>query len=248
MTQTASMTPLDGAEAPPLPGEAGLVPLEEARAYDPQATWNRHALESWAMIAEEYKAGATAKQLAVKWRVAPTSIYRHAYQEGWSKKAQAKRVAAAALERAEAAEEMELQLTVFAPEAASLPPLDEEAGTPEETRRLALAAAAQCLRRGRHAEAERLGRLAETLNRLIPPPPRDAWSENDARLIRVWRLETLQDRINALWDMLTPQLEQTGLFFPFIELVEMLVERAGERKEAPSPASPVLPHGVGEMR
>ncbi len=167
------ITALAGAEAPLLPGEPGQVSLAEARAYDPQPTWNRQDPVAWAMIREEYQAGATAKQLGVKWRMSPTSIYRHAYQEGWSKKALAKQVAKAALARAAVAEDeavARLDAEVAA-EAAPPPPLEDEPDTPEALRALTLAALARRLRSGEHTEAERLGKLAETLGKMIPPPP-----------------------------------------------------------------------------
>lgn len=44
------------------------------------------------MIRAEYLNGATARSLAKKYRVSPTSIYRHACQEGWTKEVMAEAV------------------------------------------------------------------------------------------------------------------------------------------------------------
>lgn len=42
--------------------------------------------ETWVEIVEAYRDGATARELAVKWKVAPGSVYYHACKDGWSKK------------------------------------------------------------------------------------------------------------------------------------------------------------------
>lgn len=60
---------------------------------DARPTWFRLSDDSWAMIAEEYKNGATAAELGAKWKVSPTSIYRHACKNGWTKKAHGDEVA-----------------------------------------------------------------------------------------------------------------------------------------------------------
>lgn len=58
------------------------------RAYvEAPATHYRLTPETWAIIAEEYRDGATAKDLGAKWKVAPSSVYRHACKNGWTKKA-----------------------------------------------------------------------------------------------------------------------------------------------------------------
>ena len=54
-------------------------------ALAPRPTWFRLPEGAWALIREEYLAGATAKEIAAKWRVSPTSVYRHACQDGWTK-------------------------------------------------------------------------------------------------------------------------------------------------------------------
>lgn len=74
---------------------------------DARPTWFRLSEASWAQVAEEYRNGATAAELGAKWKVSPTSIYRHACKNGWTKKAHGDAVArehAAAFEaQAEAA-------------------------------------------------------------------------------------------------------------------------------------------------
>ncbi len=161
-----SAAPVEG----PPPGAAGLIPVREARALDPQPTWNRHTPESWAMIGREFLAGATAKQLAVKWNVSPTSIYRHGALEGWSKKGQAALVERQARMRAAAGAQAAPHQEAPGPE--DEPPLElESANTSEAAVRLALAAVSRCLKAGRYAEAERLGKLAETLSRMQPALP-----------------------------------------------------------------------------
>ena len=57
------------------------------RAYvEAPATHFRLKPETWAIIAEEYKNGATAKDIGAKWKVAPSSVYRYACRDGFTKK------------------------------------------------------------------------------------------------------------------------------------------------------------------
>jgi hypothetical protein len=67
-------------------------------------TYLRLSPASWAEVGEAYVNGATAKELAALWKTSPSSIYRHAGLEGWTKKAQGDAVARAhvAARRAEA--------------------------------------------------------------------------------------------------------------------------------------------------
>lgn len=66
--------------------------------------------ETWTEIVEAYRDGATARELAVKWKVPPGSVYHHACRDGWSKtkngderaRAHARSVEAARTLRAEA--------------------------------------------------------------------------------------------------------------------------------------------------
>jgi hypothetical protein len=57
------------------------------RAYvEAPATHYRLSPETWAIIGEEYRNGAMARDVAAKWKVAPSSVYRHACKDGWTKK------------------------------------------------------------------------------------------------------------------------------------------------------------------
>ena len=127
------------------------------------------------MIRAEYLAGATAKQLAMKWKVSPTSIYRHACDEGWTKEGRAKAIDAEAKARAGAEAVAQHRRDQ---EAAAMYPgeaLGADVGfagaapseaSPDQVATLALGAAARCIAAGRFVEAERLAKMAETLSRL----------------------------------------------------------------------------------
>jgi hypothetical protein len=134
-------------------------------------TWFRLSQASWAEIATEYRNGATAAELARKWKVSPTSIYRHACKDGWTKKANSDAVARA---HAQAA----------ADDGPLAPPFDEisrandasEEASPLSTapaalRDAALARLAAAIHDGRDHEALRLTTLADRLSRLTAPEP-----------------------------------------------------------------------------
>jgi DNA invertase Pin-like site-specific DNA recombinase len=53
---------------------------------DAPPTWYRLSEESWAEIRRGYPNGSTARELAARWRVSVSTIYRHACDEGWTKK------------------------------------------------------------------------------------------------------------------------------------------------------------------
>ena len=164
MSQTLSPPPLPSANDPRFqPGAPEHVTVAQARALDPQATYLRLTPECWDMIGAAYMNGTTAKQLAVKWKVSPTSIYRHAGLVGWTKKAKSRRIAAEAAAHAAAAADRP------APTPSEPEPLDP-LYQPEEVVALALGAVARCLQTERYADAERMGRLAETMTRLARPP------------------------------------------------------------------------------
>jgi hypothetical protein len=132
---------------------------------DAPPTWFRLSEESWAEIGEAYRNGATARTLAAKWKVSPTSIYRHACKDGWSKKAHGDAVARAhvAAVRAEADARREVA-TAPTPD----PPLSTD---PADLRQVAMARLAQAIHGGREDEALRLTNLVQKLERLTPPPP-----------------------------------------------------------------------------
>lgn len=144
------------------------------RAYpDAPPTWFRLSEESWAEIREAYRNGATARELAARWRVSPTSIYRHACVGGWTKKASAD-----ALARAHAND-------INAEEAADQagPPQPAPSAveaTPLAMRERAMSELARALAAGRYREAQTLAKLVESLERLAetePEPPAEATTE-----------------------------------------------------------------------
>ena len=51
----------------------------------PGPSYYRLPEASWTMIRDEYLSGWTAKAIGQKWRVSPTSVYRHAADGGWGK-------------------------------------------------------------------------------------------------------------------------------------------------------------------
>ncbi|MDI1328421.1 MAG: hypothetical protein PSV23_16650 [Brevundimonas sp.] len=131
----------------------------------------RLSKESWAEIVEAYRNGATARELAVKWRVAPGSVYYHACRDGWTKKtngddrarAHARAVEAAEAVRAERprADRMALK-NLFAPEGAD----DPLAGDPVALARVAAMASGRAMRGRMWAEARALTGLAESYQRM----------------------------------------------------------------------------------
>jgi len=150
---------------------------------DAPATHFRLSADSWALIAEAYRNGATARQLAARWKVSPTTIYRYACRDGFTKKARSDAVARAHAQAAVEEEEAgfaALGLTADYNEARRLtgmgpvvlsPPLPTPAAAPPDARpdalkQRALEDMAGALAAGRVAEAERLARLTLTLERL----------------------------------------------------------------------------------
>lgn len=162
---------------------------------DARPTWFRLSEASWAQVAEEYKNGATAAELGAKWKVSPSSIYRHACKNGWTKKAHGDAVArehAAAFEaEAEAARRAalggagplpgELWLTgdeeadeealnafdpAFAAASGRVPPPPPLSTDPSDLKAATLARLAAAIQSGRDQEALRLATLADRLTRL----------------------------------------------------------------------------------
>ncbi|MFA4893492.1 hypothetical protein [Brevundimonas sp.] len=131
----------------------------------------RLSKESWAEIVEAYRNGATARELAVKWRVAPGSVYYHACRDGWTKKtngddrarAHAREVEAAEAVRAERprADQRALK-SLFAPARAD----DPDAGDPAALARVATLASGRAMTGRLWAEARALAGLAESYARL----------------------------------------------------------------------------------
>lgn len=137
--------------------------IEEA-----QPTWFRLSDESWDEIREAYRNGATAKELAVRWKVSPSSIYRHACTGGWTKKHSADADARAHAE-AIAAEERADQ-TRPDPETGLFAPPGEGDGAmladPAALAEQAMAASVRAMRARLFAEAEKLARLSEAYGRM----------------------------------------------------------------------------------
>ena len=136
--------------------------IEEA-----QPTWFRLSEDSWNEIREAYRNGATAKELAVRWKVSPSSIYRHAWQGGWSKKRSAD-ADARAHASAIADEERADQTRPDAPSLFAPPGEGDEAtlGDPAALAEQAMAASVRAMRARLFAEAEKLARLSETYGRM----------------------------------------------------------------------------------
>jgi hypothetical protein len=187
----------------------------------PGPSYYRLPEASWTMIRDEYLSGWTAKEIAAKWRVSPTSVYRHACNNGWTKAergqafhdqivAEAEDRAAAPKAPPEPAGEtwtswketppeslregprplpglwhypkrvwspppgygpMPPHLVPPPPAPPASAPEDEAdppaaAPTAAEAAEQAIAAAARAVAAGRYEEAERLGRLAATLQKL----------------------------------------------------------------------------------
>ena len=136
--------------------------IEEA-----QPTWFRLSDESWTEIREAYRNGATAKELAVRWKVSPSSIYRHACTGGWTKKRSADADARAHAEAIGAEERADQtrpdpEAGLFAPPGEGEAILDDPAALAEQ----AMAASVRAMRARLFAEAEKLARLSEAYGRM----------------------------------------------------------------------------------
>ncbi len=142
------------------------------RSYvEAPATHFRLKPETWAIIAEEYKNGATARDLAAKWKVAPSSVYRYACRDGWTKKAMgdARARAHARMVEDEEAAARSMQpvgsralKSLFAPAPAG----DADAGDPAALARAATLASGRAMKGRLWAEARALAGLAESYARL----------------------------------------------------------------------------------
>ena len=127
--------------------------------------------ETWAEVVEAYRSGATARELAVKWKVSPGSIYYQAGRAGWSKKRNgdqlarehARAVEAAEAVRAEPARREQRALkNLFAP----APVDDPEASDPAALARAATLASGRAMKGRLWNEAKALAGLAESYARL----------------------------------------------------------------------------------
>ena len=142
------------------------------RAYvEAPATHYRLSPETWAIIGEEYRNGAMAKDVAAKWKVAPSSVYRHACRDGWTKKSMGDARARAHARMVEAEEEAARALhpvgtralkNLFAP----APTDDPEADDPVALARAATLASGRAMKGRLWNEAKALAGLAESYARL----------------------------------------------------------------------------------
>lgn len=142
------------------------------RAYaEAPATHYRLTAETWAIIAEEYKNGATAKELGAKWKVAPSSVYRYACRDGFTKKSMGD---ARARAHARMVEEEEGAARALKPTGsralaglfAPAPVGNDQAGDAGELARAATLASGRAMHGRLWAEAKALAGLAETYARL----------------------------------------------------------------------------------
>lgn len=142
------------------------------RAYvEAPATHYRLSPETWAIIGEEYRNGAMAKDVAAKWKVAPSSVYRHACRDGWTKKSMGDARARAHARMVEAEEEAARALhpvgtralrNLFSP----APTDDPEADDPVALARAATLASGRAMKGRLWNEAKALAGLAESYARL----------------------------------------------------------------------------------
>ena len=142
------------------------------RAYvEAPATHYRLSPETWAIIGEEYRNGAMAKDVAAKWKVAPSSVYRHACRDGWTKKSMGDARARAHARMVEAEEEASRALhpvgtralkNLFAP----APTDDPDAADPAALAQAATLASGRAMKGRLWNEAKALAGLAESYARL----------------------------------------------------------------------------------
>ncbi len=142
------------------------------RAYvEAPATHYRLSADTWAIIAEEYKNGATAKDIGAKWKVAPSSVYRYACRDGFSKKTMGDARARAHARMVEEEEASARALhpvgsralkSLFAPEREG----EAEAGDAAALSRTAVLASGRAMRGRLWSEAKALAGLAESYARL----------------------------------------------------------------------------------
>ncbi len=142
------------------------------RAYvEAPASHYRLSPETWAIIGEEYRNGAMAKDVAAKWKTSPSSVYRHACRDGWTKKSMGDARARAHARMVEAEEEGARALqpvgtralkNLFAP----APVDDPEAADPTALAQAATLASGRAMKGRLWNEAKALAGLAESYARL----------------------------------------------------------------------------------
>lgn len=131
-------------------------------------TYLRLGPEAWAEIRAEYQAGATAPQLARKWKITANTIYDHAKDGGWGKKRAGDTVARAnrdAVTEADAAQREEFGAyfdEVFDD------PFFGDVADPHLLGQRALNASARAMQLGAFEDARRLVQMSEAYFRLAP--------------------------------------------------------------------------------
>lgn len=150
---------------------------------DAPPTWYRLSDESWAEIRRDYQDGATARELASRWRVAASSIYRRSREGGWGKKSGSDALARENVRAIEAEEQADGEAawpgtkgprTPLRPGALAAlfeAGPDEEAVSAADLSHTAVQAAGRAMRQGLLAEAQTLARLAEALGRVAVRAP-----------------------------------------------------------------------------
>ncbi len=135
------------------------------------ATHYRLAPETWELAIEDYRNGASAKEVGAKWKVSASSVYRHAGEMGAGKRAVGD---ARARAHARMVEEEEASLRalnpvgsralkgLFSPARASEPDADD----PHVLMRTAILASGRAMTGRLWAEAKALAGLAESYGRL----------------------------------------------------------------------------------
>jgi len=166
------------------------------RSYvEAPATHFRLKPETWAIIAEEYRNGATAKDIGAKWKVAPSSVYRYACRDGWTKKGMGD---ARARAHARVVEEEEASVRSMHPVGSRAlkalfqpaPTDDATATEPGELARAATLASGRAMKGRLWTEAKALAGLAETYSRLAE---RDVKSANGRLTAETIDLQLLFD-------------------------------------------------------
>ena len=169
------------------------------RAYaEAPATHYRLKPETWAIIAEEYKNGATAKELGAKWKVAPSSVYRYACRDGFTKKGMGDaraRAHARMVEEEEAAHRSMNPVGSRALKALFVPaPVDDpDMADPAALAKAATLASGRAMKGRLWAEAKALSGLAESYGRM---------AERELRTVQAARVTVATMDLQLLFDIL----------------------------------------------
>lgn len=163
------------------PAFAGRFPLYSRRHSERGYYWgmaqkyvetsaNHYRLtpETWALIAEEYCNGATAKDVGAKWKVARSTIYRHSREGGWTKKSMGDTWARAHAKTVEVEARARRPVGPAALNGLFSPAMtdDPDAGDPAALAKLATLASGRAMTGRLWAEARALAGLAESYTRL----------------------------------------------------------------------------------